>query len=38
MFPILLDDQDLTMEFQKFIEAIDNSHDLALDGHQQYPV
>lgn len=38
MFPILLDDEYLATEFQNFIEAIDNSHDLALDGHQQYPV
>ncbi|KAH6773277.1 P-loop containing nucleoside triphosphate hydrolases superfamily protein [Perilla frutescens var. hirtella] len=37
MFPILLDDQNLATEFQNFVEAIDNSHDLALDGHQQYP-
>ena len=38
MFPVMLDDQYLAMEFQIFIEAVDNSHDLALDGHQQYPV
>lgn len=38
MFPILLDDQSLATEFQLFIEAIDNSHELTLDGHQQYPV
>ncbi|KAI3455745.1 hypothetical protein Pfo_012408 [Paulownia fortunei] len=37
MFPILLDDQSLATEFQNFIEAIDNSHELTLDGHQQYP-
>ncbi|KAL3835347.1 hypothetical protein ACJIZ3_010083 [Penstemon smallii] len=37
MFPILLDDQSLATEFQVFIEAIDNSHELTLDGHQQYP-
>ncbi|XP_042048025.1 uncharacterized protein LOC121794091 isoform X1 [Salvia splendens] len=37
MFPVMLDDQYLAMEFQIFIEAVDNSHDLALDGHQQYP-
>ncbi|KAL6576206.1 hypothetical protein OROHE_000677 [Orobanche hederae] len=36
-FPILLDHQSLSMEFQEFIEAIDNSHELTLDGHQQYP-
>ncbi|KAK6129452.1 hypothetical protein DH2020_036810 [Rehmannia glutinosa] len=36
-FPILLDDQSLATEFQNFIEAIDNSHELTLDGHQQYP-
>ncbi|KAG8380280.1 hypothetical protein BUALT_Bualt07G0176900 [Buddleja alternifolia] len=37
MFPILLDDHYLATEFQVFIEAIDNSHELTLDGHQQYP-
>ncbi|KAA8541523.1 hypothetical protein F0562_022675 [Nyssa sinensis] len=37
MFPILLDDQSLLTEFQIFIEAIDNSHELTLAGHQQYP-
>lgn len=37
MFPILLDDQSLAMEFQIFIEGIDNSHELALDEHQRYP-
>ncbi|CAH9118726.1 unnamed protein product [Cuscuta europaea] len=37
MFPILLDDDSLTNEFQKFIEAIDDSHELTLGGHQQYP-
>ncbi|XP_059642145.1 uncharacterized protein LOC132284095 isoform X2 [Cornus florida] len=37
MFPILLDDQSLVTEFQTFIEAIDNSHELTLAGHQQYP-
>ncbi|XP_052181406.1 uncharacterized protein LOC127794403 isoform X2 [Diospyros lotus] len=37
MFPVLLDDQSLVNEFHIFIEAIDNSHELALEGHQQYP-
>ncbi|XP_058227710.1 uncharacterized protein LOC131336079 isoform X2 [Rhododendron vialii] len=37
MFPMLLDDQSLVTEFQVFIEAIDNSHELSLAGHQQYP-
>ncbi|KAK6911188.1 DNA2/NAM7 helicase-like, C-terminal [Dillenia turbinata] len=37
MFPVLLDDQVLAMEFQTFIEAIDNSHELTLAGNQQYP-
>ncbi|KAH7865286.1 hypothetical protein Vadar_004656 [Vaccinium darrowii] len=37
MFPMLLDDQSLVTEFQIFIEGIDNSHELALAGHQQYP-
>ncbi|CAA0829521.1 P-loop containing nucleoside triphosphate hydrolases superfamily protein [Striga hermonthica] len=36
-FPILLDDLSLATEFQIFIEAVDNSHELTLDGHQQYP-
>lgn len=38
MFPMLLDDQSLVTEFQVFIEAIDNSNELSLAGHQQYPV
>lgn len=38
MFPHLLDDQSLFTEFEKFIEAIDNVHELALDGQQQFPV
>ncbi|KAK1290120.1 putative helicase MAGATAMA 3 [Acorus calamus] len=37
MYPILLDDQSLVKEFQIFIEAIDNSHELTLAGQQQYP-
>ncbi|OVA19261.1 putative helicase MAGATAMA 3 [Macleaya cordata] len=37
MFPVLLDDQSLVNEFQIFIEAVDNSHELTLAGHQQYP-
>nr|DAD46144.1 TPA_asm: hypothetical protein HUJ06_004374 [Nelumbo nucifera] len=37
MFPILLEDLSLVYEFQIFIEAIDNSHELTLAGHQQYP-
>lgn len=37
MFPFLLDDQSLAAEFEKFIEAIDSSHELTLAGHQQYP-
>ncbi|KAL3511525.1 hypothetical protein ACH5RR_024242 [Cinchona calisaya] len=37
MFPYLLDDQSLAAEFEKFIEAIDNSHELTLAGHQHYP-
>lgn len=37
MFPMLLDDQSLVTEFQVFIEAIDNSNELSLAGHQQYP-
>ncbi|XAR49781.1 hypothetical protein NMG60_11003919 [Bertholletia excelsa] len=38
MFPFLLDDQSLVYEFQIFIEAIDNCHELTLSGHQEYPV
>lgn len=37
MYPRLLDDQSLFTEFEKFIEAIDNIHELALDGQQQFP-
>ncbi|CAH1429552.1 unnamed protein product [Lactuca virosa] len=37
MFPVLLDDQSLVNEFQTFIEAVDDSHELTLAGHQQYP-
>ncbi|MQL85608.1 hypothetical protein Taro_018140 [Colocasia esculenta] len=37
MFPTLLDGQLLVNEFQVFIEAIDNSHELELSGQQQYP-
>ncbi|PON78563.1 P-loop containing nucleoside triphosphate hydrolase [Parasponia andersonii] len=37
MFPVLLDDQSLFTEFEQFIEAIDNIHELALDGQQQFP-
>ncbi|XP_057968938.1 uncharacterized protein LOC131158231 isoform X2 [Malania oleifera] len=37
MFPVLLDDQSLVTEFQLFIQAIDDMHELALAGHQQYP-
>lgn len=38
MFPRLLDDQSLFTEFEIFIEAIDNMHEIALDGQQQFPV
>lgn len=38
MFPFLLDDQSLATDFENFVEAIDNSHELTLAGHQQYPV
>ncbi|KAH9668004.1 p-loop containing nucleoside triphosphate hydrolases superfamily protein [Citrus sinensis] len=37
MFPVLLDDQSLFTEFETFIEAVDNMHELALDGHQLFP-
>lgn len=37
MFPVLLDDQSLVAEFQFFIEAVDNSHELTLSGFQRYP-
>ncbi|XP_022716392.1 helicase SEN1-like isoform X3 [Durio zibethinus] len=36
MFPVLLDDQSLFIEFERFIEAVDNMHELALAG-QQFP-
>ncbi|KAK8514255.1 hypothetical protein V6N13_063157 [Hibiscus sabdariffa] len=36
MFPVLLDDQSLFVEFERFIEAVDNMHELALAG-QQFP-
>lgn len=38
MFPILLDDQSLFTEFENFIEAVDDMHELALGGQQQFPV
>lgn len=38
MFPVLLDDQSLLNEFELFIEAVDNMHELALSGQQQFPV
>lgn len=38
MYPVLLDDQLLFTEFERFIEAVDNVHELALDGYQQFPV
>ncbi|CAL0332118.1 unnamed protein product [Lupinus luteus] len=37
MFPILLDSQPLFTEFELFVEAIDNKHELALSGNQQLP-
>ena len=37
MFPVLLDDQSLFIEFERFIEAVDNIHELALAG-QEFPV
>ncbi|KAE9585571.1 putative DNA helicase [Lupinus albus] len=37
MFPILLDSQPLFNEFELFVEAIDNKHELALSGNQQLP-
>nr|XP_043617923.1 uncharacterized protein LOC122589673 isoform X2 [Erigeron canadensis] len=37
MFPVLLDDQSLVTEFQKFIQAVDDLHELTLADHQQYP-
>ncbi|KAG5237987.1 P-loop containing nucleoside triphosphate hydrolases superfamily [Salix suchowensis] len=37
MFPVILDDQSLLSEFELFIEAVDNMHELALSGHQQFP-
>ncbi|KAF8025326.1 hypothetical protein BT93_F2232 [Corymbia citriodora subsp. variegata] len=37
MHPVLLDDKSLFSEFEAFIEAIDNVHELALDRNQQFP-
>ncbi|XP_050380960.1 uncharacterized ATP-dependent helicase C29A10.10c isoform X2 [Argentina anserina] len=37
MFPVLLNDGSLFIEFENFIEAVDNMHELALAGHQQFP-
>ncbi|KAJ0713630.1 putative P-loop containing nucleoside triphosphate hydrolase, DNA2/NAM7 helicase, helicase [Helianthus annuus] len=37
MFPVLLDDQSLATEFQIFMERVEDSHELTLAGHQQYP-
>ncbi|KAK4837593.1 hypothetical protein QYF36_006782 [Acer negundo] len=37
MFPVMLDDQSLFTEFEIFIEAVDNMHELALAGDQQFP-
>ncbi|XP_042418637.1 uncharacterized protein LOC122006984 isoform X2 [Zingiber officinale] len=37
MFPLLLDDQLLANEFQFFIEAVDESHEVTLSSNQQYP-
>ncbi|KAK1434263.1 hypothetical protein QVD17_11183 [Tagetes erecta] len=37
MFPVLLDDQSLATEFQIFMETVEDSHELTLAGHQQYP-
>ncbi|KAK8292736.1 hypothetical protein V6Z11_D06G139400 [Gossypium hirsutum] len=34
MFPTLLDDQALFIDFEKFIEAVDDMHELALAGQQ----
>ncbi|GMH14139.1 hypothetical protein Nepgr_015980 [Nepenthes gracilis] len=36
-FPILLDDQSLVNEFQIFIEAVDNVHDLTFAKKQHFP-
>lgn len=37
MFPALLDDQSLLAEFELFVEAVDNMHELALAANQQFP-
>ncbi|KAJ7962656.1 p-loop nucleoside triphosphate hydrolase superfamily protein [Quillaja saponaria] len=37
MFPVLLNNQLLFTEFELFVEAMDNKHELALDGHHQLP-
>ncbi|KAM0959526.1 hypothetical protein ACFX15_024098 [Malus domestica] len=36
MFPVLLDDESLFTEFERFIEAVDSMHELALAGQQQF--
>lgn len=38
MYPVLLDDQSLANQFQKFIETIDESYEVSLSTNQQYPV
>uniref|UniRef100_M8BTR5 Helicase SEN1 n=1 Tax=Aegilops tauschii TaxID=37682 RepID=M8BTR5_AEGTA len=37
MYPVLLDDQSLANQFQKFIETIDESYEVSLSTNQQYP-
>ncbi|KAL8253502.1 hypothetical protein R6Q59_037195 [Mikania micrantha] len=37
MFPVLLNDQSLSTEFEIFMEIVDDSHELTLASHQQYP-
>ncbi|EFH69180.1 hypothetical protein ARALYDRAFT_312653 [Arabidopsis lyrata subsp. lyrata] len=38
MFPFFFDDMSLCAEFEKFIESIDNIHELAFAENQEFPV
>jgi senataxin len=38
MFPFFFDDMSLCTEFEKFIESIDNIHELAFAENQEFPV
>lgn len=38
MFPFFFDDMSLCTEFEKFVESIDNIHELAFAENQEFPV